>query len=102
VRGPRLSPQSAEARAIVNAFCSPQDLNLKYTLTKEDVQTLLKGGLEILNRYSALFDAQMYADSIVGRDDYEGVLDAIRDKLARYDEQRKKEQERTGGKLGPA
>ena len=60
------------------------------------------GGLEILNRYSALFDAQLYAGSIVGRDDYEGVLDAIRDKLARYDEQRKKEQERTGGKLGPA
>ncbi|MBS0417028.1 MAG: hypothetical protein JSR66_04910 [Proteobacteria bacterium] len=80
----------------------PQDLNLRYPLTKEDVQKLLTGGLEILNRYSALFDAQLYANTIVGRDDYETVLRAVRDKLTHSDERRQKDEQRAGEKGRPA
>jgi len=79
----------------------PQDLHLRYPLTKEHVETLLKGGLEILNRYSSLFDAHLYADYMVGRDDYQAILGAVQEKLARYDAQRQEEEQRARGTRGP-
>jgi hypothetical protein len=80
----------------------PQDLHLRYPLTQENVETLLKGGLEILNRYSSLFDAHVYAAQIVGRDDYEAVLQAVREHLARHDAQREDETQRALGTSKPA
>jgi hypothetical protein len=53
-------------------------------LTIEDIGELLRGGMEIVNRYSNVFNANTYSVQMVGRDDYEYVLEAIREKLQQY------------------
>lgn len=62
-----------------------------YDLTWDDIERLLKEGMDILNRYSSLFHASRY--SIVGYDDYRNVLEAVRNILKQYDEERASEME---------
>jgi hypothetical protein len=59
------------------------DLAAQYQLTREDVADLLRGGMQIANRYNALFRANIFSTQIVGHDDYKSVLKAVREKLER-------------------
>ena len=67
------------ARVLGAVLVSDEDL-----LTIEDIGELLRGGMEIVNRYSNVFNANTYSVQMVGRDDYEYVLEAIREKLQQY------------------
>ena len=48
---------------------------------REEVGELLRGGMEISNRYSQLFHAEMWSTNMVGRDDYNYVLRAVTKRL---------------------
>lgn len=62
------------SRDVINAA----DLEEKYGLSTDEVWTLLNGGVQVINRYSNLFHAQVYATNMIGHDDYEYVLNVIR------------------------
>lgn len=64
-----------------------------YDLAWEDIERLLKEGMYILNRYSSLFHANRYSTQIVGHDDYRNVLEAVRNVLRQYEEERAREME---------
>jgi HEPN superfamily AbiU2-like protein len=53
----------------------------KYSLTRDDVHELLRGGMRIANHYSVAFSAQSYSTQMVGHDDYIWVLKAVRARL---------------------
>lgn len=55
-----------------------------YPHMRDEVGDLLHGGMEIVNRYSMLFDANMWSTHIIGRDDYNYVLRAARERLERH------------------
>ena len=56
-----------------------------FPLTEEEIDELLKKGIEILNRYSQLFRASMYSTQIVGYNDYELVLKSIKINLGQVE-----------------
>jgi AbiU2 len=64
---------------------NPKKLDTQYPLTFVDMDALLNRALEIGNRYSLLFDASAHATLTVGRDDYLGVLIAIREHVQAYE-----------------
>lgn len=55
-----------------------KDLLETYPLTFNDINNLLERGVRILNRYSNLFNANIYSTQIVGHDDYLNVLNAVK------------------------
>lgn len=67
------------------------DLHGKYPLTDEQIGSLLTGGIQIVNRYSLMFHAQSYSTQIIGHDDYQNVLAAVRLDLQRRREEIRKE-----------
>jgi hypothetical protein len=62
-----------------------------YSLTVDELKMLLTRAIQILNRYSSLFHAQTYSTQIVGHDDYEGVLKAVRSELDRREAEIRRE-----------
>jgi hypothetical protein len=62
-----------------------------YPLAMDEVKTLLARAIQILNRYSGLFHAQTYSTQVVGHDDYEGALKAVRSELERREAEIQKE-----------
>jgi hypothetical protein len=59
-----------------------------YPHMRHEVGDLLKHGLKIVNEYAMLFDANSWASSIVGRDDYHYLLRAAREQLERHRSER--------------
>lgn len=55
-----------------------------YPHMRHEVGDLLQGGMDIVNRYSMLFDANHWSTQIIGRDDYQYVLRAAQERLDRY------------------
>jgi AbiU2 len=53
----------------------------EHPLSRDDVGELLRCGMEIANRYSSLFHANLYSTQMVGHDDFIHVLGAVRFKL---------------------
>ena len=47
----------------------------------EEVEELATRGMEIINRYSDLYLATAYSTDIIGRDDFENILRAVREHL---------------------
>jgi hypothetical protein len=72
-----------------------KNLNLTddYPLSLNDIEHLLEEGNAILNRYSNLFHATVYSPQIVGYNDYQNVLKAIRSVIKQYEEKRMRELE---------
>lgn len=64
---------------------TPGALAKDYPLTLSDISTLLRNGMEVVNRYSNLFNATSYSTNIVGRSDYMSVLKAVREGLDAYE-----------------
>jgi len=64
---------------------NPDTLARRSPLSVSDIDELLTAGVEILNRYSHMFNANLYSTSIVGRDDYKSILNAVRESVARYE-----------------
>jgi hypothetical protein len=62
------------AEHVINNF----DISDKYPLSFDEIKQLLKEGTTIINRYSNLFHATTYSTQIVGHDDYQNVLKAVR------------------------
>lgn len=60
---------------------APGALVKDYPLTLSDVSSLLRNGMEIMNRYSNLFSATLYSTDIVGRSDYKSLLKAVQEAL---------------------
>jgi hypothetical protein len=77
---------------------NPNTISTGCPFTLEDIRELSLRGVVILNRYSNLFSALSYSTSIVGRDDYKSVLDAVRESLALYDAKVDEEWRRLGVK----
>ncbi len=59
-----------------------------YPHMRDEVGDLLDGGLAIVNRYSALFDMNVWSSKIVGSDDYHYVLRAAKERLDRIIDER--------------
>jgi hypothetical protein len=57
-------------------------VGVKHPITRDEVGTLLRDGMEIANRYNALFDANFYSTQMVGHDDFKHVLAAVRQQIA--------------------
>jgi hypothetical protein len=60
----------------------------RYPHQRDEVGELLRGGLSIVNRYSSLFDGNIYASQIIGGSDYHYVLDAAQERLDRLRRER--------------
>jgi len=60
---------------------SGKNISSSYPLDYDEIDVLVKGSIEILNRYSSLFGAATYSTKISGHDDYMSVLNSIRHKL---------------------
>lgn len=50
-------------------------------LTYADLRVLLRRSKEILNRYSNLFSANIYATTVVGRDDYQYLVESVQNRV---------------------
>lgn len=66
---------------------SETDLAAVYPLTTADAHQLLACGMEMVNRYSQLFSAEIFSTRMVGHDDFRTVLEALRVDLRRRDEE---------------
>lgn len=71
-----------------------KNLSQESPLTVENVGELLAEGMKILNRYSSLFEASTYSTQIVGHDDFQYVLESIRQRLAQGEKQFQEEMKR--------
>lgn len=60
-------------QSIGHAF-DPTSFMNTHNVDAEDLWFLINGALEIINRYSTLFQARSYSPTIVGHDDYRSVL----------------------------
>ena len=69
-----------------------------YALNLNEIEQLLKEGIDILNRYSTLFHSISYSTKIVGHDDYLNVLEAIRSVLKQHEDELAREMELFGNK----
>jgi hypothetical protein len=58
-----------------------QDLGIEAT----EIQGLISRGLAIVNHYSDLFHAQSFRQQIVGREDYQSVLGALKRDFAEHE-----------------
>jgi hypothetical protein len=67
-------------------------------LTFNDINRLLKRGARILNKYSNLFNANIYSTQIVGHDDYLYVLNAVKSDLEQQDDKMDAELKKYQGK----
>jgi hypothetical protein len=56
-----------------------------FSLTWDEIDLLIERAADVLNRYSALFNQSLWSMNIAGRDDYKGVLKAVRSELERLD-----------------
>jgi hypothetical protein len=56
-----------------------------FALTWDEIDRLIARAADILNRYSTLFNQSHWSMDIAGRDDYKGVLKAVRSELERCD-----------------
>lgn len=56
-------------------------------LLARDIKTLLARGRRILNRYSELSMASVFAERMVGHDDYKAVFRAVREAVRRHDKE---------------
>jgi hypothetical protein len=54
----------------------------EHPITRDDVGEMLRGGMEIANRYNEIFRAHFYSTQMVGADDYKSVLKAVRKRIA--------------------
>ena len=64
----------------------PDRFKAELGLEADDVWALIDRGLGIVNRYADMFHAHTYAKEIVGRDDYNSVLNSLkRDNSARQE-----------------
>lgn len=63
-------------------------------MSQDEIESLLNGCYEILNRYSYLFKATSWSKQIVGHADYKDLLEFIRLGLKKFDESSEKEIER--------
>jgi hypothetical protein len=54
-----------------------------YPHQRDEVGELLKNGLTIVNRYTGLFDSNYWSQNISGREDFQYVLRAIKEKMER-------------------
>ena len=50
-------------------------------ISNEEFENLLLRALDILNRYSSLFQAEYYSTQIVGHDDYEMIFRWIQERV---------------------
>jgi hypothetical protein len=75
-RGNRIAHRNARSSLVANENNS-NDHSLMY----EDLRTLLARAKEILNRYSYMFDASIYATKAVGSDDFQYIFDAVHEKV---------------------
>ncbi len=71
-----------------SASGAKQDIDFfeEYPIQYLEVESLIDRAINILNRYSGLFQATEYYDEIVGGDDYEFILESIRSEIERADE----------------
>ncbi len=57
----------------------------RFSLTFDDINSLVRRATEILNRYSILFKNTAWSTQIVGHSDFKNVLEALRGDLERHD-----------------
>jgi hypothetical protein len=57
----------------------------RFALSCNEIDLLISRASEILDRYSYLFKRTMYLPSIVGHDDFQNTLEAVRDYIDRWD-----------------
>jgi hypothetical protein len=55
-------------------------------ISKEEVEKLLDQSIEIFNRYSSMYDANLYSRQIVGHDDYKSLLKFVNLGLDKFHE----------------
>ena len=71
-----------DPRVVLGTVHDPSD-----AIDNADIDTLLDRAATIVNRYGILFRANSSRMSIVGQDDFRGVLEHIRQGVAAYDKQ---------------
>jgi hypothetical protein len=60
-------------------------LMVSHALSGPEIEELANRGIEILNRYGYLFQAQTFSTNLIGGDDYMALLRAMRERLQRID-----------------
>ena len=65
----------------------------RFDLSFQEIDQLVSRAMEILNRYGNLFKRTSWSPSIVGHDDYQTILKALRHDLERWDAERVAERE---------
>lgn len=75
----------------------PHEVVARSPISLDDMQTLVDRGTQILNRYSDLFDANVFSTQMIGRDDYRRVLEAVRSHLLKRKMEFEAEVRRTRG-----
>ena len=60
-------------------------LDEKFRIIRPEIRGLIERGLEILNRYSGMFNAVYQSTSLIGEDDFTATLNAVRHDLERQD-----------------
>jgi hypothetical protein len=66
----------------------------RFALSSDEIDLLISRAAEILNRYSYLFKRTVWSTTIVGQDDFQNTLAALRRDLAREDAEIAAEMER--------
>ena len=74
-RGNRIAHRNA--KNIVEEF----DIDTDHPLGYSEIETLIDRAVSVLNRYSAMFDANTYSTSMIGEDDYEYVIESIKGQI---------------------
>jgi hypothetical protein len=67
------------ARATARGADWLKDYPFKY----DEIEALIKRAFEILNRYSSLYKATSFSKQLIGKEDYQTVLDCVKDSLDR-------------------
>lgn len=74
-RGNRIAHRGA--KYILSAL----DADERFGFTFEELRLLLDRAKTILNRYSYLFGASVYSTNIVGRDDFQYIIETVQEKV---------------------
>jgi len=69
-------------------------------ISKEEIEKLLDQSMEIFNRYSAMYIANVYARQIVGHDDYNSLIKFVNLGLEKWEEDIKKQIEQVENRNG--
>ena len=69
---------NAFAHRAVKPYCRVAKTRIPYSLLYRDINMLINRARDIVNRYLLLLNRETYSTTIVGHDDYQHILNAVR------------------------